>query len=165
MRLPSLFVSNMGKSTTQRGAQQSLTCPKSSATLIRSAPIASFTTLALSAPKKMISPVSAPSFSSSASTTASGINLRIGDCKPSNPAARSLTLTQANPLAPYIDTYLVYSSIDLRLISTPPGTRRATTRLSASLAGPLKTLKSTSFIKSAMSTSSRSIRRSGLSEP
>ena len=93
------------------------------------------------------------------------MNLMIGDCKPLTPFSSSFTLIQARPLAPYMLTYLVYSSICLRDSAAPPGTLSAATRPLGSLAGPANTLNSMSCNKSATSTNSIGIRRSGLSEP
>ena len=62
-------------------------------------------------------------------------------------------------------TNCVYSSICLRVISLPFGTRMTVTRPFESLAGPWNTLKSTSFTISATSTISNGLRKSGLSEP
>ncbi|MCY1445460.1 hypothetical protein D9M71_619750 [compost metagenome] len=92
VKLPSSFSSNIGKSTTHIGAHSHVCRLKSLPTLIRSAPRASLTILALSAPKKTISPSTAPTRSRITFRLASGMFLTIGDCRPSTPLARSLTL-------------------------------------------------------------------------
>jgi hypothetical protein len=69
-------------------------------TFTRSAPMASFTTLALSAPKKIRSPSAAPVRFRISAIAASCRFFTIGDCRPSRPLATSLTLIQARPLAP-----------------------------------------------------------------
>ncbi|MCY1430489.1 hypothetical protein D9M71_464380 [compost metagenome] len=92
VRLPSSFSSNIGKSTTHIGAHSLVSSLRSWPTLMRSAPRASQTILALSAPKNTMSPSTAPTRSRITFRLASGMNLTIGDCRPSTPLARSLTL-------------------------------------------------------------------------
>jgi len=58
----------------------------------------------------------------------------------------------------------IVTSICDRGIALPPGTRSAATRPRGSLAGPANTLKSQSATRSATSTSSSGMRRSGLSD-
>ncbi|MCY1228613.1 hypothetical protein D9M72_409380 [compost metagenome] len=104
-RASSSSYSNIGKSTTHSGFQVSsnrpLALPKSEwPTFRRSAPIESLTTLALSAPKKMMSPSWAPVRLRISAMAASCRFLTTGDCRPSRPLATSLTLIQARPLAP-----------------------------------------------------------------
>ncbi|MNE89249.1 hypothetical protein D3C80_1866410 [compost metagenome] len=104
-RASSSSYSNIGKSTTHSGFQVSsnrpLALPKSEWPIFRrSAPIESLTTLALSAPKKMMSPSWAPVRLRISAMAASCRFLTIGDCRPSRPLATSLTLIQARPLAP-----------------------------------------------------------------
>ena len=62
-------------------------------------------------------------------------------------------------------TNCVYSSICLRVISVPFGTRMTATRPFGLFAGSLNTLNSTSLTISATSTNSSGLRKSGLSEP
>ena len=84
--------------------------PSSFASLIRSAPRLCATTLGLSATNITKSPGSAPVNSVNVATLASSKNRAIGPLNPS-----STTLTQANPLAPYILTNSVNPSISLRV--------------------------------------------------
>ena len=61
--------------------------------------------LALSAPKKIKSPVCAPVLASTLSHTSLGANLTIGDCKPSRPADKSLTLMAEEEISMLDDGY------------------------------------------------------------
>ena len=92
--------SNIGKSTTHSGFQPSVVSFWSTPTFRRSAPMASLTTLALSAPKKMRSPSLAPVRSRMPFTDSSDRNFTMGDCRPSLPFAVSFTLMYARPFAP-----------------------------------------------------------------
>ncbi|CFP60480.1 Uncharacterised protein [Bordetella pertussis] len=87
----------MGKSTTHSGFQPPLNRPAFLPNSLwpiftRSAPMASLTTLARSAPKKMMSPFCAPVRLTSSASAASCRFLTMGDCRPSRPLATSLTL-------------------------------------------------------------------------
>ena len=84
---------NIGQSTTHSGRQPSSFRSRSRPTARRNAPSASQTTVARPAPKKIKSPVSAAVRSMMPATASSDRNLRIGDCRPSRPAAASATLT------------------------------------------------------------------------
>ncbi|MNR12706.1 hypothetical protein D3C85_1290760 [compost metagenome] len=104
-RASSSSYSNIGKSITHSGFHTSsnrpLDLPNSEWPIFRRRPpMASFTTLALSAPKKMMSPSWAPVRFRISAIAASCRFLTIGDCRPSRPLATSLTLIQARPLAP-----------------------------------------------------------------
>jgi hypothetical protein len=98
-------VSNIGKSTTHSGAQTSSNRPCLRPNSLwpiftRSAPSASLTTLALSAPKKIRSPLRAPVRAMISAMAPSCRFLTMGLCRPSRPLPASLTLIQARPLAP-----------------------------------------------------------------
>ena len=99
-RLASASHSNIGKSTTHSGCQPPAVSFRSCPIFRRSAPSASLTTLAESAPKKMRSLSAACVRSRMPLSAASLRNLMMGDCSPSRPRARSLTLMYASPLAP-----------------------------------------------------------------
>ena len=104
-RCASSSYSNIGKSTTQSGSQSPWARPCARPNSLcpiftRKAPMASFTTFALSAPKNKISPLAAPLRSRMAAMARSCRFFTMGLCKPSRPKLTSLTLIHAKPLAP-----------------------------------------------------------------
>ena len=150
---------------THIGAHTSATKFKSLATFKRNAPIKSHTVLYKPAPNNTISPVCAPVCANIACKLVSSKNLAMGELTPSRPLARSSTFIQARPLAPYLVQYMPKSSICLRESEAPLGTRNAATRPSSCVAQSVNTLNSLFLTLSAISTNSRLMRKSGLSEP